>query len=240
MLKGILDRLVARKPSKTDVADVYHTALGQRQVRELGDARLMTFEKDGAFDYALYRELQNLTNARKLESQWVTEPQIAALAQVVARHVPQPRFGLCHGTRQGKEQKWFAAHLPGCDVLGTEIADSATQFPQTVQWDFHDENPDWLGRAAFVYSNSWDHAYDPKKAFTTWVGSLKPGGVMLLDCSSGHMPDTISETDPFGAGRDTLCQLLTEWFGDIGAIRETQTLERKSQIVETVVFQRAA
>jgi hypothetical protein len=50
-------------------------------------------------------------------------------------------------------------------VIGTDQPQTATQFAYPVQWEFHDDNPEWQGKADFVYSNSWEHAYDPGKAF---------------------------------------------------------------------------
>ncbi|MBK6621188.1 MAG: hypothetical protein IPG32_10020 [Saprospirales bacterium] len=49
-----------------------------------------------------------------------------------------------------------------CEVIGTEISDSASKFSHTIEWDFHEVKPEWIGRADFIYSNSFDHSYDPE------------------------------------------------------------------------------
>lgn len=197
----------------------------------------MSFERDGAVDYEFYREVQNAANARKLNAQWVGQDRIAQRAQVVRQYRPEPGFGICHGTRSGREQAWFAEALPGARVIGTEIADTATRFSNTVQWDFHDRNPEWAGVADFIYSNSWDHAFDPEKAFAAWIETLKPGGVMLLDCSLGHLPDAVSAMDPFGASADALAAALSDWFAALGTVATiAETGAHRGKPVQTLVF----
>ena len=68
------------------------------------------------------------------------------------------------------------AEYAGFDVIGTEISDTAGQFANTVQWDFHDVNGEWVSRFDFVYSNSLDHAWNPKFALQTWLNQLNPKG----------------------------------------------------------------
>ena len=93
-------------------------------------------------------------------------------------------------------------------VIGTEISDTAEQFPNTVRHDFHEPRAEWLGKASFVYSNSWDHAYDPAKALRTWMGSLKPHGIAILEHTIGHRPENTGESDPFGASLEELLEFV--------------------------------
>jgi hypothetical protein len=194
-------------------------------------------------DYDTYRAVQTAGNKAKLGRQFVKESHILQLAAYLGRTVGPCRFGLCHGTRRGAEQAWFRAHLPGApQVIGTEISDTATQFPDTVQWDFHDPNPDWDGRADFVYSNSWDHAFDPVRAFGAWIAALRPGGVMLLDHTKDQTPDTSNALDPFGASLDRLVALLDENFADRGRVTETLDFRKTNPDYRAcvVVFTRTA
>lgn len=192
-------------------------------------------------DYDTYREVQSQGNKAKINAQYVRESHIQLLADIVLKNTQAPDFGLCHGTRRGAEQAWFRKHLGGAaKVTGTEISDTATQFPDTVQWDFHDENPDWLERADFVYSNSWDHAFDPVRAFGSWIKSLKPGGLMLLDHTRGHAPQSASALDPFGISLEKLLAMLSENFGDQGAVQpvfETSDLNPK-YAASVVIFRK--
>ncbi len=173
-----------------------------------------------AFDYAGYREAQQETNLRKIEQTWATEENIAFAARYIQSEIGAPAFGICHGTRRGEEQAWFRAHL-GCEVIGTEISDSAQDFPHTVQWDFHDENPEWLGKADFVYSNALDHSYDPAACLRTWVGSLRVGGLCVLEHEeSGHSPQNMDKADLFGARIEAMPWLIALWGRDAFFLKE--------------------
>lgn len=167
-------------------------------------------------DYETYREIQQEGNRRKINWQFVPQSHIKLCAEFLENAVGPVAFGICHGTRSGSEQAWFAQALSGNpDIIGTEISDNATDFPKTVQWDFHDPNPEWEGRADFVYSNSWDHAFEPLRAFSSWMQSLRPGGVMLLDHTAGHVARKANQLDSFGIKRGRLQRLLRTEFQDI-------------------------
>jgi SAM-dependent methyltransferase len=172
--------------------------------------RLVTYlDAAGNFDYERYRRAQIDANHNKINSNWVYKPAIQFLSKYVLAHTSLPLFAICHGTRRGNEQAWFREYLGDrADVIGTEISDTATQFPHTVQHDFHELRDEWVGRAAFIYSNSWDHAYDPAKALRTWVKSLRPDGFLILEYTSGHNEDNVTLADPFGIGYDELCEFV--------------------------------
>ena len=185
--------------------------------------------------YEAYKAVQTAGNKAKLKRQFVKESHIAALSDYLSAR-GEVRFGLCHGTRRGAEQAWFRAHLPGTpEVIGTEISDTATDFPHTVQWDFHDANPDWTGRADFVYSNSWDHAFDPEKAFSAWIDTLAPGGVMMLDHTRDQTPETSNALDPFGASLDHLTGLLARLLEGRGRLLEPLDFRKTNKEYRAVV-----
>ncbi|MDR5652075.1 class I SAM-dependent methyltransferase [Ruixingdingia sedimenti] len=169
-------------------------------------------------DYETYRRVQQDGNKAKLGAQYVQKGHVFFLAGYLERELGAVRFGLCHGVRRGKEQGWFRRRLKGAEVIGTDISETATQFPNTVQWDFHDPNPEWAGRADFVYTNSWDHAFDPERAFNAWVDALRPGGLLLLDHTPGHVPRSASALDPFGATEAALEGMLTRACGARGQV----------------------
>jgi hypothetical protein len=178
----------------------------------------------------------------KINSQWVGQDHIRFAAGLVREFGDvTSQFGICHGTRRGAEQKWFRETLGGdMSVIGTEISETATQFPDTIQWDFHKVNEDWVGRADFVYSNSWDHSYDPKTAFGTWIDSLHQGGVLLLDWSAGHTPETVSVLDPFGIELVALQKMLDQEFADRGSVVAVRDSPDRSNLpISTVVFRKS-
>jgi len=115
---------------------------------------------------------------------------IEFLSRYIRNLIVSPIFGICHGTRRGKEQEWYAKYLD-CNVIGTEISDTAEQFPNTIQWDFHMVKPEWRNSVDFIYSNSFDHSYNPEEGLTSWMSCLKREGYALLSippvmASPGH------------------------------------------------------
>src|SRR5271156_1638500 len=136
-------------------------------------------DNHGQFDYERYRIAQIKGNHQKIENTWVYKPTIKILSEYILANIEVPKAGICHGTRRGNEQKWFREYLgPKTDVIGTEISNTAAQFLYTIQHDFHDRRSEWVSKFDFAYSNSWDHAYDPAKAFRVWVESLQPHGLL--------------------------------------------------------------
>ena len=88
---------------------------------------------------------------------------------------------------------------------------TASQFPHTIQWDFHNAHPDWIKRADFIYSNPFDHSYDPEACINTWVNCFRPGGLCVLELSDYHGAEKVSMTDLFGADIEVMPYLLTLW-----------------------------
>ena len=185
--------------------------LRTREAAEQGFVLNRYLRPDGGFDYERYKAVQTAGNRRKIEQVFATEANIDMLAAYLRRRLGQPAAGLCHGTRRGLEQAWFAERLPGCEVWGTEISDTADQFPQTLQWDFHEVKPEWLGAMDFIYSNSLDHAYDPEKALNAWMSCLRPGGLTLLEHTDLHGASAATELDPFGVDLAVMPYLIARW-----------------------------
>lgn len=147
-------------------------------------------------DYQHYRDIQIAGNLRKINQVWANEENIAYLSRYLQEEVKPLEFGICHGTRQGKEQAWFRKHL-GIEVIGTEISPTAKDFPHTIEWDFHEVKPEWIDRTDFIYSNSFDHSYQPEKCLDTWMSCIRKEGVCILEWSTSHVD--ADELDPFGA-----------------------------------------
>ncbi len=194
---------------------------------------------DGSFDYERYREVQILGNKRKIANVWVLEENIAFLANYIQKTQGKVEFGICHGTRRGKEQEWFRKHL-GCEVIGTEISDTATDFPHTIQWDFHEVKPEWIDAADFIYSNSFDHSYDPKKCLNAWMSCVKKGGICILEHTSGH--EKATKLDPFGAHITQMPYLILTWGEGRFFVREILTAPAKGDAIHYshfLIIQRA-
>ena len=185
--------------------------LTTREASDRGFVLNRYLSPDGGFDYARYKAVQTAGNRRKIDQVFATEANIDVLAGYLRRKLGHVDKGLCHGTRRGLEQAWFTQRLPGCEVWGTEISDTAEQFPKTIQWDFHEAKPEWLGAMDFIYSNSLDHAYDPEKALNAWMSCLRPGGLTLLEHSDLHGAAAATELDPFGADLSMMPYLIARW-----------------------------
>jgi hypothetical protein len=167
-------------------------------------------DERGGFDYERYRQTQIEGNKKKIDNVWAKEENIAFLSSYIKSRIGQINFGICHGTRRGREQEWFGKYL-GCRVIGTEISDTAGQFPNTVQWDFHDTMPEWLDSVDFIYSNSFDHSYDPEKCINSWLACLKKGGICILEHTPSHTSSGSNQLDPFGADLVVMPYLIALW-----------------------------
>ncbi|MBL0059163.1 MAG: hypothetical protein IPP35_08665 [Elusimicrobia bacterium] len=182
--------------------------------------RIYEYKKaDGSFDYDTYRKVQIKGNKEKIKNVWVVEEDIAHLSDFIRKIIGDVHFGLCHGTRRGKEQEWFSKYL-GCKVLGTELSDTATQFPNTIQWDFHDVKPEWMDKVDFIYSNAFDHSYDPEKCLSAWMSCVRKNGVCIIEHSSEHIPGSVTKLDPFGAELILMPFLITSWGKGKYCVRE--------------------
>lgn len=161
-------------------------------------------------DYKEYVEIQSAGNKDKLSLTWVVQDNIDFLCQYLQKQLKSVESGVCHGTRRGQEQRWFSERLKA-NVFGTEISDTAGQFPNTIQWDFHEVKPDWLGHFDFIYSNSFDHSYDPEKCLNAWMSCLKEDGICIIEHSSLHSPKGVTELDPFGVTLEYFPYLVLSW-----------------------------
>lgn len=166
-------------------------------------------DKNGEFDYDLYKKIQENGNKKKIDNIWVIEDNIKFLSDYIAKNM-KPKFGICHGTRRGLEQQWFSKYL-NCEVLGTEISSTALDFPNTIQWDFHDVKDEWINSVDFIYSNSFDHSFQPEQCLNTWMACIKKDGFCILEHSSSHEPSRANELDPFGADLVVMPYLITQW-----------------------------
>lgn len=167
-------------------------------------------DESGNFDYEAYRRIQEAGNRAKLSKIWATEENIKFVASALAERISGIDFAICHGTRQGLEQKWFSEAL-GCEVIGTEISSTAEEFPATIQWDFHEVKDEWVGNVGFVYSNAFDHSYAPDKCLEAWMSCIRPGGYCVLEHSTKHSPEKANELDPFGADLTNMPYLIALW-----------------------------
>ena len=155
--------------------------------------------------YQTYVDIQVAANTRKINQVWASKPVIKRIVEACLElGVTPPMNILCHGTRNGAEQRYFKEFLEVEYIIGTEISPSAIKFPDTIHWDFHKMNKSWLGFFDIVYSNSLDHSINPNGAVSNWLKSLKPTGILIIQ----WLEKQCTKTDPFSASTENICQLV--------------------------------
>ena len=164
-------------------------------------------------EYDLYVKNQKILNERKFGPGCNDGLSIfEKIKENVLQRTNTPTFGLCHGVRSGWENKTLGEQL-GCTVIGTEIGDKFGHPDITIQWDMHDVKDEWIGKCDVIYTNSFDHSYDPIYALKQWASCLKETGIIVTqfieeqkgNLSGGHHiqrgidTKTYSPGDPFNA-----------------------------------------
>jgi len=129
-----------------------------------------------------YVKAQVKANIRKEKFVWVKRHAI----QKISKKIPIASSILCHGTRNGAELRLFEEFYPQAYVIGTEISETAHKYKGTVQHDFHEPRNEWYNKFDIVYSNSFDHSYDPFKVLTTWTKQLKTTGRLIIEYQKQH------------------------------------------------------
>lgn len=170
-------------------------------------------------NYDEYKNIQTKGNKEKINKVWAKEKNIKYLCENVIKEV---RFGICHGVRNGKEVEWFKKYLC-CEVIGTEISDTASNF-NMIQWDFHNEKIEWICKADFIYTNSFDHAFDPPLAIQTWKNQLAKGGKLIIEHTSNHEEST--ELDPFGAIAEDVIRICLD--ADLKLLNRISMIDKKA------------
>lgn len=179
---------------------------------------LHKYASDGQFDYRAYRDAQIAKAQKDTADIWADPKTLDLIAEHARTHVPTPGLVLCHGSKSGMESTYLAEKL-GYDGLGTDISPPPGAIG-VVEWDFHELNDAWRGKAAVIYSNALDHAYDPKKALDAWVDQLLPGGLIYIEHTILHGPQGVSASDPFGAEPMIMPYLVLEWGRGSYCVRE--------------------
>lgn len=184
--------------------------------------------------YKNYVDRQIQGNKFKINSIWAKKKDLNLISIFLNNKYKKPLKGICQGTRNGFEQKYFSKKLyPGSNVFGTEISKICEQFYNTVCWDFNIKNPKWESKFDFVYSNSHDHAYDLQKTLKIWLSYLKNGGVLILHHTSSHGNLGHTYLDSSAVETELFPFLMLKWFGDkiiVGNIKQNNSNKKNSNI----------
>ena len=135
-------------------------------------------------NYEHYKKEQVKANVRKLEWTWIQEDTI----NKIKTYKPDANKILCHGVRNAKELEFFSTRYIVSEIIGTEISHTAKQFQNVVEWDFHEIKDEWKNNFDIVYSNSWDHSYDPNKSLQTgYKNMIKTSTYSIYSRSSNNL-----------------------------------------------------
>lgn len=199
---------------KSTLARAANSVLDPLGLKVVDRSALVDFYLHAYDSYEQYRDIQIRHNLRKISNVWADADTLGTMCDTLQTLLPdrRPIRGLCHGSRNGFEQGFISAR-PGFEALGTDISPTARDYERSVEWDFHDPNPDWVGRFDFVYSNSLDQSWNPRAALVTWLNQLAPGGFVVIEHTDAHGPRHASEMDPFGVRPTVLPYVLVDWFG---------------------------
>lgn len=191
-------------------------------------------------DYEEYKSIQTTTNKSKINRIWVTN---FTITEILKRHKTPINNILCHGTRNGAEQELFLINCKKqVKILGTEISDTAIDFPNTIQWDFMEPKEEWKNKFDIVYSNSFDHCIKPHKTIKIWLGQINPiNGVLYIDYYFGNKS---SKSDPLYITENEMDKLIfdvggvvVEKFKGKACFRKTDNLfEKNLNGMETKIY----
>lgn len=171
--------------------------------------KILSFES-----YDEYKGVQVSANKLKFSQVYAEDPELKRIAAHFLKHGRREGLGLCHGVRNGYEVRKLRSLLPGVNIIGTDISPTAGQVENCIVWDMHEIKPEWAGAVDFMYSNSWDHAYDPNLLFARWSESLAPGGRLYLSYTDLHSERGVNENtkiDVFGCSLDELVRIVQPW-----------------------------
>ena len=163
--------------------------------------------------YDDYKKTQIFYNKKKINHIWADEENLVKICNFIKKNISRERIkGICHGSRNGFEQKKFKEYLNSEEVIGTDISDTATQFADSIVWDFHENNKEWENKFDFVYSNSLDQSYNPKKALNEWLKQINQDGIIFIEISDQHNVHSSGKMDPYGVEPEYFPYMLIDWF----------------------------
>ena len=163
-------------------------------------------------NYKEYKKTQIKFNIKKINQIWADKYNLKKISNFLKKNIKKKNLkGLCHGSRNGFEQKKFMQFLTKSRVIGTDISPTAKEFENTIQHDFHKKK--WVSCFDFIYSNSLDQSYNPKLALNVWLKQIKKNGFIVLEHTEQSGIIGQGKMDPFGVEANFFPYLLADWFG---------------------------
>ena len=177
-------------------------------------------------NYDEYKDTQIYYNKKKIEHVWADEKTLEKIRDFLIENTSGGIIkGICHGSRNGFEQNFFNENKDRFYVIGTDISDTAENYKNSVMHDYHEEKKEWLNNFDFVYSNSLDQSFDPRKALKTWLNQLKKNGFIIIEHTDQHGVIASGKMDPFGVEANFFPYLLSDWFDHSISIKIIKSLK---------------
>ena len=188
-------------------------------------------------NYDEYKDTQIFFNKQKINKVWADENTLKIVSNFLKENIKSEKIkGLCHGSRNGFEQKCFINEIPNVEVIGTDISETANDYDNSIVHDFHDEKKEWIENFDFVYSNSLDQSYDPEKALNTWINQVKKDRYVIIEHSDQHGVISSGKMDPFGVEANFFPYLLTEWFGHKISLKIIKSIKKNKNDAPVYFF----
>ena len=188
-------------------------------------------------NYDEYKDTQIFFNKQKINKVWADENTLKIVSNFLKKNIKSEKIkGLCHGSRNGFEQKCFINEIPNAEVIGTDISETANDYDNSIVHDFHDEKKEWIENFDFVYSNSLDQSYDPEKALNTWINQVKKDRYVIIEHSDQHGVISSGKMDPFGVEANFFPYLLTEWFGHKISLKIIKSIKKNKNDAPVYFF----
>jgi len=182
-------------------------------------------------NYKEYKKAQISKNKSKKNVVWIKPHELTLISKKIKQYIPDASFGLCHGVRNAFEVKKLR-ELLNIEIIGTEISPSAKKFPHTIQWDFHDIKDEWIYNVDFIYSNSFDHSYDPVLCLDVWMKCIKKRkGICFIHWSPSHV-DKIDAADCFSASLKECRKMFNKKYQVVEEFGASERLERLVFIIK--------
>lgn len=164
-------------------------------------------------NYDEYIKCQKDAYNKKFKNVWAKEENIKVIADYINEKIGDCN-GLCHGVRQGYECQWFNKYLKNSIVIGTDIGGTVKDY--IVQHDFNKQKNEFINKFDFIYSNSFDHAYNPQETFNIWCEQLIKPGFIILEYDrrqehTGEISKAVNKVDPVSITVDELIKLVPTW-----------------------------
>ena len=195
-----------------NIINKFFFVLGYRISKINKSGELMKIYKYSSYED--YKKTQIFYNKKKIDKVWADEKTLRILSEYLKQNIKSEKLkGICHGSRNGFEQRCFLNEIPNLEIIGTDISETALNYENSVVHDFHDIKQDWIGYFDFVYSNSLDQSYDPKQALNVWLDQVKKDGFIIIEHSDQHSVGASGKMDPFGVETNYFPYLLSQWFG---------------------------